>query len=149
MAPNYSFFCLLFSSGAQPRKPRLPLPQCFDSGLQRAHFLHKQGPQAPAGALLSPRGSQGHILHHQHPLHCLVSCHGKIPCPDPFFPEFCVCPREGSPRLGGVQGNGSVQPNQRLHSWLLLGTRDKSRRKGPDPSQGSSPSSRSHSAGIS
>lgn len=47
MAPNYSFFCLLFSNGAQPRKSSLPLRECFDSGLQRAHFYTNTAARSP------------------------------------------------------------------------------------------------------
>lgn len=158
MAPNYSFFCLLFSNGAQPRKPRLPLWECFGSGLQRAHFLHKHhqpSPRAPAGPLPPPVYPQGVTGTHpapSAPLHCLVSCHGprwKNSLPRSLLPRALCSSREESPQLRGAWRNGSAEPNQQLHSRLLLGTRDKSRRKGSDPSLGSSLSSKSHSTGIS
>lgn len=47
-----------------------------------------------------PRVSQGHILHHQHPLHCFVPCHGlrwKISLPRCLFPGVLCLPHRKEP----------------------------------------------------
>lgn len=110
MAPNYSFFCLLFSNGAQPRKPRLPLSECFDSDCKglfsctnTTSKVSKPLP-VPSCPPCTPRVLQGRILSHQDPLHCFGSCHGprwENSLPRSLFPRVLCLSQQRAPSSEG------------------------------------------------
>lgn len=72
MASNYSFFCLLFSNEAQPRKSWLPLLECFDSGTANGLVswtnMTMNVPKLLLVLSCPPHKSKG------------TSCHGEIRC---------------------------------------------------------------------
>lgn len=164
MASNYSFFCLLFSNRAQPRKSCLPLLECFDSGtansldswtnttvkVPKVPLVLSYPPHTPKGMGVmgrypAPSASSPHILAWPE-TETFPSFPPRVPF-SPVSPKTLCLSWGRKPPAWSCVMKRFIKPNQWPHYWLILGARGGSRRKGP--SLVSSLSTNSRSTGIS